>query len=98
MPIFTNNNTRRSILNYGQNTEQDIQFPMSPYQYNRLLDKSPKPGDVINLIHNGTPTLYRIVSLGGRQAYQHLVALYGEMDVPMMYRGCVIHIRMAEPL
>jgi hypothetical protein len=96
-PVHTNDMTRPAVMNYGQNTVDDLWFPYSEYQYIRLLQHDPAAGDRIIHIHKGnqgtTYTPYTIISLGGRQTYESLVSLYGEMDVPYKFRGYVIRLR-----
>jgi hypothetical protein len=96
-PVHTNDITRPAVMNYGQNTVYDLWFPFSENQYIKLLQCDPAPGDTITHIdkgiHGTTYTHYTIISLGGRQTYSNLVALYGEIDVPCKFRGYVVRLR-----
>ena len=89
--------TRPAVMNYGQNTVDDLWFPFSEYQYIRLLQHDPAPGDRITHIHKGihdtTYSTYTIISLGGRRTYENLVSLYGEIDVPDNFRGYVVRLK-----
>jgi hypothetical protein len=98
-PVYTDDTTRSAVMNYGQNNVEDHWFPLSEYQYIRLLQHDPATGDRITHIHKGihgtTYTAYTIISLGGRRTYENLVSLYGEIDVPCKFRGYVVRLRKA---
>jgi hypothetical protein len=77
-----------------------VSFLGESIRYSSVRSCPWRQGHIDKGIHGTTYTPYTIISLGGRQTYSNLVALYGEIDVPYKFRGYVVRLRKAlrEPL